>query len=72
MVITGPSLRRIPVLSLSERVLQTALHLLNKPREPIFDGQDAATDPLAAPIQVLFSFPDFVDFAARGQHHLPQ
>ena len=72
MVITGPFFRRIPVLSLSERVLQTALHLLNKLWEPIFDGQDAATDPLAAPIPVPTSFPDFVDFAARRQHLLPQ
>ena len=65
MVITGPFLRRIPVLSLSERVLQTTLHLLNKPWEPIFDGQDAAIDPLVAPIPVPTSFPVFIDFAAR-------
>ena len=71
MVIIEPFLCRIPVLSLSERVLQTALHLLNKPWEPTFDGQDAATDPLAAPIPVLLSFPDLFDFAARRQPPLP-
>ena len=72
MVITRPFLRRIPVLSLSERVLQTALHLLNKPWEPVFDGQDATIDPLAAPISVPTSFPVFIDFPARRQYLLPQ
>lgn len=62
-MITGPLLRKIPVLSLTERALQMALHLLNKPTEPTFVGQVTATDPLAVPMLVLFSFPIFVNFA---------
>ena len=72
MVITGPFFHSIPVLSLTERALQIALHLLSNPREPVFDGQGAATDPLAAPILVRLSFPNFVDFAAKRQHPPPQ
>ena len=43
--ITGPYFLNIPVLSLPERAFETALHLLNRPEESAFDGQDAATDP---------------------------
>ena len=71
-VITGPFLLKIPVLSLSERDLQIALHLLIKPIEPTFVGQVTATDPLAVPMLVLFSFPVFLGFATRWQHLLHQ
>ena len=68
---TGPLLLTIPVLSTAERVLQTALHLLKIPEEPTFVGQVAATDPFAAPMPVLFSFP-VCCFDARRPHHPPQ
>ena len=72
MVITGPFLLKIHVLSLSERALQIALHLFRNPLELVFVGQDAATDPLTAPILVLFSFPSFLGFATKQQHPPPQ
>ena len=68
---TGPFLHTIPVLSTAERVLQTALHLLNIPEEPTFVGQVAVTDPFAVPMLVLFSLSVF-DFDARRPHHPPQ
>ena len=68
---TGPLLLTILVLSTAERVLQTALHLLKIPCEPVFVGQ-AATDPLAIPILVRLSFPVFLVFDARRPHHPPQ
>ena len=72
MVIIEPYFRKIPVLSLLKKVLQIALHLLIKPIEPTFVRQVTATGPLAVPMLVLFSFPVFVDFAARWQLLLHQ
>ena len=63
--ITGPLFLKIPVLSLSERDLQIALHLLINPFEPVFVGQVTATDPKAVPILVRFSFQIFLGFDAR-------
>ena len=63
--ITGPLFLIIPVLSLSERVFERSLHLLQTPIGRAFDGQAAAIFPDAAPMRVQASFPDFCCFAAR-------